>query len=315
LSSSSSSARGIHTYPTLKLGKAPPVEKPKLRLARLLTGVVPDHPAMLDNLRYAAGYGLDNNDKYGVCVPTAYDNYRRLVTGALTGKALIASQDQIYQWYKTQNPGFDPVHYNESNDQGMVIQDFLSMLVKAGEIVAFAAVDQDNHEEVKAALYLFLGLLAGVDLDTVQRDQLRGSPPVWDFSSSPPWGGHCIMLGAYDATGVDCVTWAERVKMTSAFLRAQMDEAWVVIRPEHLANPTFREGIDLATLASSFRALTGRELPLPEPPTNSPVAPPMSQLVINITDPEVVQHVTKVAKSSSVDEWATHHFRSYFRIK
>jgi hypothetical protein len=111
--------------------------------------------------------------------------------------------------------------------------------------------------------------------------------------------------------------------MTAQFIAEQMDEAWVVIRPEHLTNPSFRAGIDYAALSAAFRDLTGRELP-PAPVQTDPVSPtppappaptPTTAVEITITDPEVVQHITKVARSAGVDAWATHHFRSYFRIK
>lgn len=311
-----SSAEGIHAHPTRKLGKAPPVDKPKLRLARLLTGQVPVHPSGADFLG-STDYGLDGNDQYGVCVPTSYDNYRRLSTAVFFGSAVEASQDQIFSWYKTQNPGFDPVNYNEANDQGMVIQDFLNMLVKTGEIVAFAAVDTSDLEELKAAIFLFLGLICGVNLKRAQDDQLNGAPPVWDAVMSGDWGGHAIMLGAYEENGLDCITWDMRVRMTANFISEQMDEAWVVIRPEHLANPEFRQGIDYSALAAGYRELTGRELPSQPTPPNPPPTEPGAQadLTLNITDPEVIQHITKVSKSTSPDLWATHHFRSYFRIK
>lgn len=312
-----SSARGVHLHPQRKLGKAPPVDKPKLKLSRLLTGVLPAHPVGVDNLAGVPGFGLDSNDKYGVCVPTGYDNLRRMTTTHLAGVTKVASQDQIFSWYRTQNPQFDPIHYDEAHDQGMVIQDFLSYLVKTGEIVAFAAVDHTEPEEMNAALYLFLGLMLGVDLEVAQQAQSDARPAVWDYAASGDWGGHCIAGGAYDSGGLDIVTWAERVRMTRAFMTQQLDEAWVVIRQEHLDNPTFRQGINLAALTEGFEQLTGRELPLPVPPTNPPVSPvaPSQQLVVNLTDPEIIRHITHVSKSSSVDEWAAHHFRSYFRIK
>lgn len=310
----SSSAKGIHAHPELKLGKRPTVDKPKLKLSRLLTGLLPPHPVATDNLQKVAGFGLDSNDRFGVCVPTGYDNFRRITSTLLTGKAVLTPQDQIFTWYRTQNPGFDPRtdYYNEAFDQGMVIQDFLSYLAKTNEIVAFAQVDHTDKEEMAAALYLFLGLIVGVDLQNAQQDQTDTHPAVWDYSASGEWGGHCIVAGAYDAAGVDVITWAERVRMTQSFMSQQLDEAWVVIRLEHLLNPSFRAGIDIAALSAGYKQLTGRELPLPAPPTNpTPVAESLS---FTLTDPEVVRRISRVAKGQT-DVWATHHFRSYFGIK
>lgn len=308
----SSSAKGIHAHPELKLGKRPTVDKPKLKLSRLLTGLLPPHPIGVDNLQKVGGFGLDSNDRFGVCVPTGYDNFKRITTTLLTGKTVVTDQNQVYTWYRTQNPGFDPINYRSADDNGMVIQDFLSYLAKTNEIVAFAAVDHTDPEEMAAALYLFLGLMLGVDLQTAQQDQTDAHPAVWDYSASGEWGGHCIVAGAYDSAGIDVVTWAERVRMTRQFMSQQLDEAWVVIRLEHLLNPGFRAGVDIAALGEGYKQLTGRELPLPAPPTNpTPVAESLS---FTLTDPEVVRRISRVAKGQT-DVWATHHFRSYFGIK
>lgn len=44
-------ATGIHTHPTLKLGRRPPKNAPALRLGSFLrAGVVPEHPVAADHL-------------------------------------------------------------------------------------------------------------------------------------------------------------------------------------------------------------------------------------------------------------------------
>lgn len=42
-----------------------------------------------------------------------------------------------------------------------------------------------------------------------------------------------------------------------------MDEAWVVVWPEHLSSRAFLEGVDVKALAADYQSITGRPLPLP----------------------------------------------------
>ncbi len=44
-----------------------------------------------------------------------------------------------------------------------------------------------------------------------------------------------------------------------------VEEAWVVIWPEHLGSAEFLQGVDLAQLATDYQALTGNPLVLPTP--------------------------------------------------
>jgi hypothetical protein len=77
-------------------------------------------------------------------------------------------------------------------------------------------------------------------------------------------------LGAgFHAGDVDVITWAEQVAMTLRFLARQDDEAWIVVWPEHLADPR----VDVSRLAAAYRALTGRDLPIPAPTPAPPPSP------------------------------------------
>ncbi len=59
-----------------------------------------------------------------------------------------------------------------------------------------------------------------------------------------------------------------------------VEEAWVMIFPEHLGSKQFMQSIDLAALAADYKALTGQDLPIPAPaptptpPPPTPVPPP-----------------------------------------
>lgn len=325
-------AVGVHEHPDYKLGRAPKIpERAKLEFGNFLrAGAIPEHPLSVDDLTDVQ-FGLDMNDQYGDCVPTGFDNFRRMVTKLLTGTQVNANQDDIFRWYRTQNPNFDPAKYREQDDQGMVIQYFLEELVKEGVILGFAAVDTKNSAEMQAALYLFLGLVIGVDLEVAQQGQTDHG--FWDYSASAEWGGHCVMVGAYTGASDECITWAERVRMTSKFIANQVDEAWAVILPEHVARPDFRAGFDLQKFAWAYESITGSSFPVeiapvivPDPPTPAPnpdgptPAPEpivTDSLVVPITDDAVAAKMLHAAQRSdqhTVGEWVTHHFKKYFKL-
>ena len=119
-----------------KYGRRNPKNAPALRLSALLTGVIPPHPATQDNLSKLSGWQMLGNDVAGDCVAVTWANFRRLVTAELAGSENYPSQDQVWAFYKTQNPGFDPnssAHGpGSADDQGMDIQTALEYLVSNG---------------------------------------------------------------------------------------------------------------------------------------------------------------------------------------
>lgn len=270
-----------------------------LPLGRFLTGVVPVYPPNVDHLQ-ALGltFGLYGNDRFGVCGPTSLANYTRMVTCWLTGKQFTPSQDDVFDLYRRSgNPNFDPA--SGQDDNGVVMQEMLDAARSGGfagrPVICFAKVDMTNLDEVRAAVAIFGGVLLGVDLRQAQQDQT--SRGIWDYVASPEWGGHAVLAGAYDDRPGDVsdllgiITWAEDVECTSSFLHQQLDEAWVVVLPEHLGTKAFLEGVDVKALAQAYTALTGEPFPVqpptpPEPPAPPvpPVAPPAPIYVVDQAD-------------------------------
>ena len=107
-------------------GRLPPTNAPALSLSRFLTGAIPAHPASQDFLSQLSGWQMLGNDRAGDCVAVTWANTRRLVTRYLSTEN-YPSQAQVWQFYKTQNPNFDPNGTAQTNgpgssaDNGMVI--------------------------------------------------------------------------------------------------------------------------------------------------------------------------------------------------
>src|ERR1700691_5667614 len=109
------------------LGRRPPKRAPSLWLADYLTGVVPAHPVYEDYLAALnGGWQMLGNDTAGDCVAVTWANTRRLVSTAL-GTANYPTQAQVWTFYETQNPGFNPnggsnTGPGSGDDNGMDIQ-------------------------------------------------------------------------------------------------------------------------------------------------------------------------------------------------
>lgn len=291
--------------PGRRLGRRAPKNAPHLKLGSFLTGVVPEHPVAADHLA-GATYGLYGNDTYGDCGPTSVANQRRLVTAHLGGAEQDPSQDDVFDLYRRSgNPGFDPA--TDADDNGVDMQTMLEAVQSGGiggvKCLAFAKVDVSNLDEVRAAISIFGSLLLGVNLEIAQQQQTNLG--LWDYQRSSEWGGHAVLAGRYTSASqgadVAVVTWGEQVSTTDAFWTHQVEEAWVVIWPEHLGTVEFQQGVDQAKLAASFEALTGRPFPVqpspqpdpgPAPVPSPPAVDPADEALVAALGPWLSEHHT-----------------------
>ncbi|MBL7487529.1 MULTISPECIES: hypothetical protein [unclassified Frankia] len=260
-------ALGIHAHPDRKLGRRPnDAAKPRLLFAEFVAAA-PAHPVA--DPAPDLSWPMDGNDQFGDCVVAGSDHALQAIYTTLAGSYTNWTSDQIVAFYRTQNPDFDPE--TGSGDGGMVIQDFLSYLVKQGVILGFAAIDPHNEDEVKAAVYLGLAIVTGEDLDVAQQTQT-----IWDHvAGSAEWGGHCtVWVGYPGSPDYDtCVSWGQEVQMTQRFVTSQVSEAWFIVTQAHVDHPAFRAGFDLASFAAAYTAMTGRPFPVDVPPGPTPTPP------------------------------------------
>ncbi|WP_154674233.1 hypothetical protein [Nakamurella lactea] len=261
----------------LAFGRRPPTHAPALTLAPMLTGVVPPAPAHVDYGRIFTGWKMLGNDVAGDCVAVTWANQRALVTAALTGTPRYPDQSKVWSFYRTQNPDFNP-NGGAANgpgsaaDNGMVIQTALDRLRTVGgpdgvKAVAFAQVDYTNERELRAAHAIFGQVWYGITVLDANEQEFWSDEP-WDYHpDSPIDAGHSVTGVGYDPTDYQFITWAIQTRWTESFRTHLVDEAWVVIWPEHFGTTQFQQGIDVAQLAADFQAITGEPLPVPPPVT------------------------------------------------
>lgn len=264
-------------------GRRPPKQAPAMRFSRWRLGVTSGapllYPAGVDYLgQLRGGWQVLGNATASDCVAVTWANARRLVTTLLAPPGSYPAQDQVWQFYKTQNPGFDPAGSPQTDgpgsaqDQGMDIQTALEALVRDGgpdgaKAVAFGSVNPQDANEVKNAIAIFGYVWAGVNVLAANLAQFQSGVPWGYVVGSPADGGHSVLTAGYGPPGTGplggderFITWGTETSFSDAFWASQCEEAWVCIWPEHLGTMAFEQGIDKAALAADFHQLTGRTL-------------------------------------------------------
>jgi hypothetical protein len=259
-----------------RYGRKAPKRARALSLGPVLTATVPTPPPSIDYGTSFAGWQMLGNDVAGDCVAVTWANQRALVTTVLGTSPAYPTQDEVWQVYKTQNPTFDPHGSKKTNgpessaDGGMDIQTALEYLESTGgpdgsKAVAFAKVDYTNENELRAAHAIFGQVWYGINVQKANEQEFHDDK-AWNYvSGSPLVGGHSITGVGYDHADFKFVTWAQETMWTEAFRTHLVEEAWVVIWPEHLGTKQFQAGINLTQLAADYQALTGRQLVVPQP--------------------------------------------------
>lgn len=267
-----------------RYGRRTPKRARAIPFSLIFSGNIPAHPAYLDYLQHLnGGWLMLGNDAVGDCVSVTWANERRLVTSILTSHPNYPSQNEVWQVYQTQNPGFNPNGTNETNgpgssdDNGMDIQTLLEDLHQNGgpdgaKLFAFASVNVHDPDEVRAAIATCGTLWTGINVYDNNLSQFSANEP-WDFvSGSALDGGHSVLSAGYGDTSIDTgalggdekfITWAEETSFTDNFWTNAVEEAWVCIWPEQLGTSAFDEGIDKSALASAYQQVTGKTLVIP----------------------------------------------------
>lgn len=248
----------------MKTGKLNPINKLSIAFGDFLT-TYPTVPLVDTPPNFS--FPMDGNDLVGDCVVAGWDHFRQTVTGLLNTQKNF-TQDQIWAFYKTQNPLFDPnstTHGPGSPyDGGMSVQLFLEYLATNKYILGFAKIDHTNESQMRAAIYLGLGIVTGVQLDKIQMQQYETG--TWEnIPGAEPDGGHCIPLIGYRMTPDEssCVTWGKIIQCTQNFITKQMDEAWFVLMQEHVDHPSFRNHFDLEGFAAAVSQITDGKVVIP----------------------------------------------------
>jgi len=255
--------------------------RPHLVAANFLAAQ-PAPPAYADWLTPVPGsaWGMLGNAQWGDCTCAGVGHKRIGDVYVNQGRTLTVTDADALQLYSAVT-GFDPnagAPGSNPTDQGAVCQDVLEYWLEHGflgeKILAFAKVNLASLDQVKQAIAVFGQIYCGFNFPSSAMDQFNHRQPWTVVKGARIEGGHCVTIGAYDATGLECITWGAVQRMTWAFFEKYFDEAWVIVTPDFVDATSGNDalGQSLYQLGQEFALLTGKPNPMPQP-TPTPVPP------------------------------------------
>ncbi|MGW2721455.1 hypothetical protein [Streptomyces sp. NPDC001492] len=256
--------------------------RPQLRLSTVLGSRLTAPPEAVDWQDDRIVWPMYANDLWGCCVFAEIGHAINQLTYYGSGTEIEPSESAILGAY-SKVTGFDPSagpSGGNPTDRGTYVQDALKYWRKTGiaghKIVAYASLDVGNLDEIRQAIALFGSISIGMNFPDSAMDQFD-TGQVWDVvRGAHIEGGHCVLAGAYDSSGVGIVTWGAETKVTWRFFQKYADEAWVCLDKDGLTKAAtyFTGAASLYALGQDFAALTGEHNPVPAPPPQPTPAPP-----------------------------------------
>jgi hypothetical protein len=218
---------------------------------------LPAVPASVDWSRTVANWPMYGNDTLGDCTCAAVGHMEE-AWSANAGQPEVPDPQAVLDLYWATG----------SADTGRYCLDVLNYWQSTGfdggeKILAFAQVDQTNRQHLEFACWAFGGVYIGVQLPKSAQTQ----SDEWTLTSGPDaqpgsWGGHCVNIVDYAATGPTCVTWGRLMPMTWEFFDAYCDEAYAAISPDFITEGgQAPSGFNLDQLKTDLAQVTSRQSP------------------------------------------------------
>jgi len=215
-----------------KLGKlAPRIDARTLRMQDYvdLTAEVPVSQDWGSDIGY---WGMMRNDEIGDCTCASAAHMIQCWTGNCGDEAEIAD-DCVVGFYSAVS-GYDPAH--PDTDRGAYMLDVLRMWRREGfcghGFHYYVSLVPGRADHVKFALSRFGGVYCGMALPA----GIENVSGTWDAPADltgewepGSWGGHAVNIVSYDESGVTIVTWGDLQKVSWGFVKAYMDEAYVLL--------------------------------------------------------------------------------------
>lgn len=242
-----------------KLGKLAKVEDPRtLQIANyIVPSALPLAPKSFKWDSRVKKWPMYRNDEIGDCTCAAPAHQEQLWTAAVGTEVDVAEPDVVKMYAAVS--GFNPA--TMENDNGAVILDVLNYWRKTGlaghKIGAFAEVNIGNKQLVEDAIYLFGGLIIGLNLPLATQDQGKHwkipKGGVNTANGHPGgWGGHCVYVLDYSPDGLTCISWGDIYSMTWGYFHDYCDEAWVVFSQEFLKVGLSPQGFNMQALLNDL---------------------------------------------------------------
>lgn len=244
-------------HPYYKLGKGTPlVDSRTIQFDDLVKAArIPDSYDVDTQFSQAPPMSIFGNDTLGDCVMAARAN---------SELRLREKDTNVYPPITTQDVETEYFKETGGKDTGLVILSSLKEWKATGwaaggqnlTISAYAQINQKSHVSLCAAIYSDVGVQIGLNLPLSAQAQIDAGKP-WTIAKGPnskpgSWGGHCVLVTAYDQNEFTCVTWGQKQILTFKWLEKYCDEAWGVWDQITSAKKSI---VDSAALASAVSAI------------------------------------------------------------
>jgi hypothetical protein len=245
----------------MKLGRRAAVHDPRtLQLANYVSSELTP-PAKVNWGTKLTHLGMMMNDTLGDCTCAAMGHMIQAWT-ANNGSQLIVPDSAVLKAYEG-SCGYNP--NDPSTDQGGIETTVLNYCRKTGiaghKIFGYVALEPGNRQHVELAVDLLGGCYLGVSLPLSAQTQKTWSvPPGGAHGNGAPgsWGGHAVPVVAYDSHSVTVVTWGKLLKMTWAFFKIYVEEAYGVLSTDWATGTKVApSGFDFTQLQADLKLITG----------------------------------------------------------
>jgi hypothetical protein len=185
-------------------------------LGMMLNGPTPGDPAAL---------------QLGCCTVAGLAHARQVWSFNATGQMITLPDASVLDLYE-QGCGY--VLNDASTDQGGNEQALLTFCQQTGiptpagpdKLIGFVELDVRNRDDIKRAIAEGGVVYLGINIPEAWCSAPIGS--IWDETSSPAEGGHCIIGAAYDTQYVYVVSWGIVWTLTWAGFTQVCDEAYLL---------------------------------------------------------------------------------------
>ena len=255
-----------------KLGKLPFVKDERDLMFRKYRVTMKENAPVIVPVEFGhegivPSWGMYLNDRIGICAIAGPLHLIKMRTAA-AGSPSDFTDDEAVKAYSAVS-GYDPNAVdsdgNNSTDTGCVLRDVLTYWRDVGftdttgkvhTIAAYVRIDVGDMAGINEAMYLFGGVLAGLQVPESMQQQFAAGLPLTVVDGSPIEGGHCMPPLGERAGGIPCSTWGAVTMASPDFFAKYYDEAWAVLSDDELrGDGTTNEGFDMAQLRADLDAL------------------------------------------------------------
>jgi len=258
----SNTGAGQDTVKLPKLGKQPVRHDPRtFEIVKYLGTSIPTPPKCENWMAKISSWPMMGNDTVGDCTCAAAGHDEQLWTTYTQVAPFIPTTAQVLAMY-TGVTGYNPA--DPSTDNGAVLLDVLNYWRNTGlaghKIQAYAKLQLKNQKQLQDSIYLFgtayIGLLLPIAVQEASSWELPKGQKLTGNWEPGSWGGHCVPIVEYDATGVTVITWGAPLKMSYDFYNAYCDEAYAVLSPDWIGKTGLNpDNFNLAALQNDLKAL------------------------------------------------------------